>query len=132
MVLSQPQHESSQPPPQKLLHERQSQPQAPWYVPLRTRRQRQRQGYAREGSSTGAGRADRPAGVVTRSVTVVVVVIQPPPIARAVDFARDRRFVRRVVSFVVRWEPPAANFGEQHREVEEHRISGSLHRPASK
>ena len=73
-----------------------------------------------------AGWADRPAGA-TRS--------QPPPIARAVDFARDRRFVRRegrVVRRVVRWEPPAAGFGEHHREVEEHRISGSLHRPESK
>ena len=80
-----------------------------------------------EAREARAGRADIPAGVATRS--------QPPPIARAVDFARDRRFVRRegrVVRLAIRWERPAAGFGEHHREVEEHRVSGSLHRPASK
>eukprot|EP00964_Phaeocystis_antarctica_P003818 scaffold2052_cov60-Phaeocystis_antarctica.AAC.1 len=75
----------------------------------------------KEGRAHGAGR-HRPAVVATRS--------QPPPIASAVYSARDRRFVRRVVTLVVRWEPPAAGFGEHHREVEEHRVSGSLHRPA--
>ena len=80
-----------------------------------------------EAREARAGRADIPAGVATRS--------QPPPIARAVDFARDRRFVwreGRVVRLAIRWERPAAGFGEHHREVEEHRVSGSLHRPASK
>ena len=73
-----------------------------------------------KGGNGRLGREDRPAAVATRS--------QPPPIARTVNFAPDRRFVR----LVVRWEPPAADLGEHHREVDEHRISGSLHRPASK
>eukprot|EP00964_Phaeocystis_antarctica_P076287 scaffold47162_cov54-Phaeocystis_antarctica.AAC.2 len=81
----------------------------------RGKRRQEGRGTVRQGRKGRVGRADRPAGVATRS--------QLPPIARAVDFARDPRFVRRVVSLVVRWEPPAANFGEHHREVEEHRIS---------
>ena len=40
-----------------------------------------------KGEKARAGRANRPAGVATRS--------QPPPIARAVSFTRDRRLVRR-------------------------------------
>eukprot|EP00964_Phaeocystis_antarctica_P094298 scaffold61041_cov54-Phaeocystis_antarctica.AAC.2 len=38
---------------------------------------------------------------------------------------REGQVVRRVV----RWEPRAADLGEHHREVDEHRISGSSHRP---
>eukprot|EP00964_Phaeocystis_antarctica_P063073 scaffold37830_cov55-Phaeocystis_antarctica.AAC.2 len=103
----------------------------------RNRRGKRRQegmGTVRRGRKARVGRADRPA-VATRSHGLTVRP-QLPPIARAVDFTRDRRFVRRVVSLVVRFDPPAANFGEHHREVEEHRtsgsMSGSLHRPAPK
>eukprot|EP00964_Phaeocystis_antarctica_P058172 scaffold34490_cov62-Phaeocystis_antarctica.AAC.2 len=84
-------------------------------------------GKVTQGREARARRADKPAAVAARS--------QPPPIASAVDFDRDRRFVRRegqVVCLAIRWEPPAADFGEHRREVEEHRVSGSLHRPASK
>ena len=74
----------------------------------------------KRGLGVGAG---RPAAGATRS--------QLPPSAPAVDFARDRRVVRRergrVVRLVVRWEHPAVGRGEHHREVDEHRILWSLH-----
>ena len=59
---------------------------------------------------------------------------QLPPSAAAVDFARVvSRERRRVVRLdVVRCESPAVGSGEHHREVDEHRISWSLHRPVER
>ena len=111
-----PSHESSQLSP--LLHATKS---------LRARRPGVTRLYRQE--RTG-GRADRPAAVTIRSDAEPWMPSQLPPSACAVDSARDR--VRREGrGLVVRWEHPAMDCGERDREVDEHRISRSVHRPAS-
>jgi len=109
-----------------------SQPQLVLYVPLRTRRER-RARLRKKGGSTQARRTGRPAVVAThRRDPTNNSPHELPPIACAVDSARDRGVVRRegrVVRLVVRWEHPAVDCGEHHREVDEHRILWSSHRP---
>ena len=66
-----------------------------------------------QGGGARAGRADTPGGVATRSH-------QPPPIACAVDFARDRRLARdRRPGRDAFWELPTAGRRE-HGEEDEH------------
>ena len=54
-----------------------------------------------EGSDKVTQRRDARAGLWDTPAGVATGPSQPPPITRAVDFARDRRFVRRFVRLVV-------------------------------
>ena len=102
-----------------------------WCTDRRTSRRTHRRCEQQRGHGYAKGRersvrrgADRP--------VVVTIPSELPPSAPAVDFfARDRRVVRRerqVARLVLRREHPAAGRGEHHRELDEQRISFSLHR----
>ena len=119
-----PSHPELQLPSQPESHDSSQLPSVV-HVPesLRARKATRHKVTCKRESRTRGWRANRPAAGATRSFQL--------PSARAVDSARDIRFVRREGrDLVLRWrDHPAMDCRERNREVDEHRISWSVHRP---